>query len=89
MAGGERIVKVGPKGQVVVPKRIRDRLGIKPGQRVRVEEIGGDVRVRKLATLEELRGIFKDAPGRGTKDLEQQRRRDRELEERKSRRWNG
>jgi AbrB family looped-hinge helix DNA binding protein len=89
MASGERIVKVGPKGQVVVPKRIRDRLGIRPGQRVRVEEIGGDVRVRKLATLEELRGIFKDAPGRGTKDLEQQRRRDRELEERKMRRWNG
>jgi hypothetical protein len=54
-----------------------------------VEEIGGDVRVRKLATLEELRGIFKDAPGRGTKELEQQRQHDRELEERKMRRWNG
>ena len=81
-------MKVGPKGQVVLPKRIRDRLGIDPGQRVRVDEVDGEVRVRKLATVEELRGIFKDAPGLGTKDLEEQRRRDRELEERKLRRWN-
>lgn len=80
---------MGPKGQVVLPKRIRDRLGIKPGQHVRVDEVDGEVRVRKLATVEELRGIFKDLPGRGTKDLEEQRRRDRELEEDKLRRWNG
>lgn len=87
MPSGERTVKVGPKGQVVLPKQIRDRLGIKPGQRVRVEEVAGEVRVRKLATLEALRGTFKDAPGSGTHDLEQQRLRDRDLEAEKTRRW--
>jgi AbrB family looped-hinge helix DNA binding protein len=88
MSDGEKTVKVGPKGQVVLPKRIRDRIGIRPGQQVRVTEADGEIRVRKLATIEELRGIFRDAPGRGTKDLEEQRRRDRELEDRKMRRWN-
>jgi AbrB family looped-hinge helix DNA binding protein len=86
---GEKTVKVGPKGQVVVPKEIRDRVGIHPGQRVRVTEEDGEVRVRRLATLDELRGVFKDAPGRGTRDLEERRRRDRKLEDAKAGRWRG
>jgi AbrB family looped-hinge helix DNA binding protein len=48
------------KGQTTIPKRIRDHLGLKPGDRLRfaIEE-GGRV-VLELATvpLEQLRGIF-------------------------------
>ena len=39
--------KIGPKGQVVIPKPIRDRLGMRPGDRVSVEERGGAVEVTK------------------------------------------
>lgn len=75
---------MGPKGQVVIPKAIRDRLGIRPGDRVRVSEADGEARVRRLLALEELRGIFPAPPG-GMKDWEAEKRRERELEERKDR----
>ena len=78
---GERTVRVGPKGQVVIPKRIRDRLGIRPGDEVRVSEADGEARVSKAPTLDELVGIF--GPPRGMEDWEREKRRERELEERK------
>ncbi len=81
-----RTVRVGPKGQVVIPKQIRDRVGIEPGHRVRVDEADGEVRVRRALSLDELQGALKDAPGGGTAKLEQQRSRDAELEDAKARR---
>lgn len=86
-----RTVKVGPKGQVVIPKAIRDEIGISPGQEVRVERVDDEVRVRrrsKSEILDELQGIFAGTPG-GTKDIEEEHRRERELEEQKIRFWNG
>jgi AbrB family looped-hinge helix DNA binding protein len=41
--------KVGTKGQVVIPKAIRDEIGIKPGDEVVFEPDGTDVRVRRVA----------------------------------------
>ena len=38
---------VGPKGQVVIPKRIRDSLGLKPGVEVTIELRGEEVVVSK------------------------------------------
>jgi AbrB family looped-hinge helix DNA binding protein len=52
--------KVGPKGQVVLPKRVRERLGIEPGDDVTVEEIDGDVRIRRVAQPVQLRGLLSD-----------------------------
>lgn len=37
------MVKVGPKYQVVIPKELRKKLGIKPSDKVLVEEIEGVV----------------------------------------------
>lgn len=76
--------KVGPKGQVVIPKRIRDSLGITPGERVRVDEADGEVRVRKLATAGDLRGLLPRSRG-GMRDLEAEHRRELEREERRAR----
>lgn len=82
--------KVGPKGQVVVPKRIRDRLGIRPGDEVVVDEDAGEVRIRKAVRspeLSSLLGALADVPGISTAALEAEHRRELELEERKLERW--
>lgn len=83
--------KVGPKGQVVIPKPIRDRLGISPGDEVVVEQAGKEVRIRRQADdaearrnrIQALRGISADAPG--LPGFEVDKRKEREREERKER----
>lgn len=87
--------KVGPKGQVVIPKSIRDRLGIATGDEVVVEQDGREVRIRLQADdvearrerIQALRGIWAGIPGLSTKDLEADRREEREREERKMREY--
>lgn len=83
--------KVGPKGQVVIPKPIRDRLGISSGDEVVVEQDGRDVRIRLQADdvkarrkrIQALRGISAAAPG--LPGFEADKRKEREREERKER----
>ncbi len=87
--------KVGTKGQVVIPKAIREQIGIKPGDEVVFEPDGAEVRVRRAEEdsaqrardIQALRGIWADIPGSGTAALEEERRMERELEERKAQRW--
>ncbi len=87
--------KVGIKGQVVIPKAIRDEIGIEPGDEVEFEPDGREVRVRRVADdpearvrdIRSLRGAWADTPGGGTDDLLEERRKERELEERKAQRW--
>jgi antitoxin PrlF len=82
---------VGIKGQVVIPKAIRDEIGIKPGDKVTFEPDGKDVRVRRVADdpaarrerIESLRGVFADASAFSTKELEADRREEREREMRR------
>jgi AbrB family looped-hinge helix DNA binding protein len=87
--------KVGTKGQVVIPKAIREEIGIEPGDEVSFEADGVDVRIRRAADepqarardIRGLRGIWTDTSGGGTEDLMAERRDEREREERKARRW--
>lgn len=78
--------RVGPKGQVVLPKAIRDRLGIAPGDDVLVDEVEGEIRIRR-AQRPRLLGMLADYPGSLTAELEADRRVEREREDAKDARW--
>lgn len=53
------IVKVSPKFQVVIPKRVREELELKPGQDLQIYVLDGDIRLHKPRSIKELRGIAK------------------------------
>lgn len=71
-------VRVGPKGQVVLPKRVRDKLGIKPGDEVVVEEVGGVAHVRRVKSDARLRGFLKDGDPLGELAVEHRRELERD-----------
>lgn len=75
--------RVGPKGQVVVPKAIRDQIGLEPGHEVDVELVGAEIRIRRAQPLafEDFRGIW--GPPDGMAAWEEGKQREIELEERK------
>lgn len=50
--------RVGPKGQVVIPKELRDALGIEPGDEVTFWEQDGYVVLRATHQRRPLRGRF-------------------------------
>jgi antitoxin PrlF len=87
--------KVGTKGQVVIPKAIREEIGIGPGDEVDFEADGVEVRMRRAVDdpqarareIEALRGAWADTPGGGTEDLVTERRQERDREERMAQRW--
>jgi len=43
--------KIGPKGQAVIPKEIREMMGIRPGSEVVFEVRGGEVVVKPLQNM--------------------------------------
>ena len=50
--------RVGPKGQVVIPKDLRDELGIEPGDEVSFWRDGDHVALRPTQHARPLRGRF-------------------------------
>lgn len=52
--------RVGEKGQVVIPKALRDELGIRPGDEVTFWRDGDHVAVRPAHRRRPLRGRFAD-----------------------------
>ena len=77
--------KVGPKGQVVVPKAIRDQLGLEPGHEVEVELDGEEIRVRRAARRApgDFRGVWKSSGALSR--WEEEKRREIELEDQRDR----
>jgi AbrB family looped-hinge helix DNA binding protein len=52
-------VKVSPKFQVVIPKKLREELQLKPGQELQVYVLDGVIRMHRPRSIKELRGIAK------------------------------
>jgi AbrB family looped-hinge helix DNA binding protein len=79
--------KLGPKGQVVVPKELRDRYGLKPGDAVVFDDADGAITIRRAGSkaeiVDSLRGMLAGPGPSLTDDLIAERRREREREDRK------
>ena len=77
------IVTVSKKGWIVIPKEIREKHGIKPGDKVHVIEYAGiNIIPAMKEPAKEMRGMFKEGPSL-TKGLLEDRRAEREREDRK------
>lgn len=52
-------ITVSPKYQIVIPKDIRDRLNLKPGQKIQAIVYEGRIELIPVKTARELRGFAK------------------------------
>lgn len=78
------IVTTSTKGQVVIPKEEREKLGIKPGTKVMVEAVGDHIEIHPLPEepVGHFCGIFKEGTSL-TKALLRERKEDLRREEEK------
>jgi len=53
------VVKVSPKFQIVIPKRVREALDLEPGQELHIYAIDGSIRASRPRSIKELRGMAK------------------------------
>jgi AbrB family looped-hinge helix DNA binding protein len=72
------VVKTYAKGQIIIPKELRDALGIRPGKRLSLKLVNDHMEVRPLPDdpIEHLTGIFKDVPQSMAEDLLKERAQD-------------
>lgn len=61
-------VTVSPKFQVVIPKSIRERLGLVPGQKVQAIVIGDHIELLPVRPARDLRGIFRGLDTSGERE---------------------
>jgi AbrB family looped-hinge helix DNA binding protein len=52
-------VKISPKFQVVIPKKVRESMQLKPGQQMQVIEYGNRVELIPARSVESMRGFMK------------------------------
>jgi AbrB family looped-hinge helix DNA binding protein len=69
--------KITAKGQVTIPKRVRERLGLKPGDEIEFVEDAAGFRVQKrllASPFKQYRGYLKELAGRDPDNLVEQMR---------------
>ena len=58
------VVKVSPKFQVVIPREVRESLGLSPGVELDVFAYDGRIELVPVRSVRELRGILKGSGAR-------------------------
>ncbi|WCL50814.1 AbrB/MazE/SpoVT family DNA-binding domain-containing protein [Leptospira sp. GIMC2001] len=53
-------VKVSPKFQVVIPKEIRDLIGVKVGMKLEIVTFGNRIELIPIEPIKKLRGLIPD-----------------------------
>ena len=56
------VVTVSPKFQVVIPKEVREQLGIRPGQKIEAFAVGDRVELVPIQPMRSFRGKYPDLP---------------------------
>ena len=77
------VVKTHAKGQIVMPKDIRDKLGIKTGTYLSLTLVDDHVEIRPLPDdpIEFLTGIFEEQPRSMADELLEERKKDNKIDE--------
>jgi AbrB family looped-hinge helix DNA binding protein len=83
--GGKKymsVVKTSSKGQVVIPKAIREKLGITPGRKVLFRLVGNRAEISPLPEdpVKALRGVLKGGPSLAS-ELVRERKEDNRIDE--------
>lgn len=52
-------VKISPKYQIVIPKEIRNKLKLRPGQKIQILQFGERIELILLKNIKEARGFLK------------------------------
>lgn len=60
----KRVFPVSERGQVTLPKEVREALGLLPGDRVRYQITASGVRISRARSVRELRGVLAPSDGR-------------------------
>jgi AbrB family looped-hinge helix DNA binding protein len=79
------IVKTSSKGQVVIPKEVREKLGITPGKKLLFRVIENHAKITPLPDdpIKEMRGILKGGKSMA-KALLRERKKDNEMDKKHS-----
>lgn len=70
MARRMNTVKVSPKFQVVIPRSLRELLGIQPGQRIEVLVYENRIEFIPLKPMKQMRGFLKGIDTRVERDAD-------------------
>jgi AbrB family looped-hinge helix DNA binding protein len=77
------VVKAYAKGQIIIPKDLRKKLGITEGKKMSLKLVDDHLELRPLPDdpIEFLTGIFKDHPHSLSDELLKERKKDNDLDE--------
>ncbi len=52
-------VTLSPKFQVVIPKKIRERMGLKPGEKLQIISLDNRIEIIPIRPMSEMKGFLK------------------------------